>query len=83
MVKVYMRWKFNPRLIPVTIEERIRLWRRMHESIKTDLREHAVSAWGIYNEVSSGFSIVEGDEESVFESVKKWIPNVVFDIKPI
>jgi hypothetical protein len=69
--------------MPITIEERIRLWRRMHEAIKTDIWEHAVSAWGIYHEVSSGFSFVEGDEESVFKFVKKWIPTVVFDIKPI
>ena len=83
MTKFYMRWKLNPTLIPANLEERLKLWISMHKTVRTDLKADAISDWGIYDEASAGYSFVEGDEESVYETLKKLIPYVIFDIKPI
>jgi hypothetical protein len=82
MSKFYLSWKLNLNLVPRTLTERIRLWQLMQETIRKDLRFDALNTWGIYDRASAGFSIVEGEEESVFESLKKWVPYFYFDLKP-
>ncbi len=82
MAKFFINWKLNPTFIPGSLVERIHLWTSMIEAIKEDLKIGNVD-WGTYKNASYGFSIVDGDEERLVESLKKWVPYFFFDVKPM
>jgi len=83
MARFYMRWHLNQMLIPTDPEERGKLWIAMLEMVTADLKSGTFTDWGICNDSSSGYAIAETDEESLNVAILKWIPYVIFDVKPV
>ena len=83
MTKYYMRWHLNPMLIPTKPEEIGKLWLMMLEMVKTDLKSGALTDWGICSDSSAGYAFADTDEKSLHVAILKWIPYVIFDIKPV
>ncbi|RXE56638.1 hypothetical protein ABH15_00145 [Methanoculleus taiwanensis] len=83
MARFYMRWHLNPLAAPTDQEELAKLWMRMLEMVKADLKEGRLTDWGSCSDASAGYAFAETDEKSLYAAVLKWIPYVVFDIKPV
>ncbi|MDG6256766.1 MAG: hypothetical protein QCH35_04125 [Methanomicrobiaceae archaeon] len=83
MTKFYMRWHMNPMTIPTNPEERGKLWISMLEMVREELNSGGFTDWGICSDLSAGYAFAETDEKSLHASILKWIPYIVFDIKPV
>ena len=81
MTRIFLRLRINPNLIPTNPEERVKLWISIFEMLRIDLKLDAINDWGICNDGSAGYAFVEGDEEAVYRTIRKWTPYVNFDIK--
>ena len=78
-----MRWHLNPMLIPTNAEERVKLWISMLELVKADIKSGAIRDWGMCSDASGGYSFAETDEKTLNTTILRWMPYVVFDIKPV
>jgi len=83
MTRFYMRWQLNPMLIPTDPEEMGKLWISMLEMVRADLKSGKLTDWGMCSDSSGGYAFAETDENSLNISIMKWMPYVIFDIKPI
>ena len=83
MTRYFMKWHINPLTVPVKPEERVKLWISMLEMVKADLKSGALTDWGMHSDLSGGFALAETDEVSLHAEILKWIPHIVFDIKPV
>ena len=83
MAKFYFRWHLNPMLIPTKPEELGKLWISMLEMVKADLKSGALTDWGMCSDSSAGYAFAETDEKSLHTTILKWIPYVIFDVKPV
>jgi len=83
VTKYYMKWTMNPMAIPMNPEERVKLWLSMLEMVRADLKSGVMTDWGICSDLSEGYAFAETDEKSLHASILKWIPNIIFDIKPV
>ena len=55
----------------------------MLENVKADLKSGRFTDWGAYSEINGGYCVAEGTETDVFTSLLKWIPYVIFEVKPV
>jgi hypothetical protein len=78
-----MRWHINPLTTPVNPEERGKLWINLLEMVKADMKSGLLTDWGIWFDSSGGFAIAESEEDTLHAAILKWIPYIVFDIKPV
>jgi hypothetical protein len=83
MTKFYMRWHLNPMLIPTNPEERMKLWMSMLELVKADIKSGTMSDWGMCSDASGGYAFAETDEKTLHTTITRWMPYVIFDIKPV
>jgi len=70
-------------LIPTDPEEMGKLWISMLEMVRADLKSGKLTDWGMCSDSSGGYAFAETDENSLNISIMKWMPYVIFDIKPI
>jgi len=73
----------NPLTIPVNPEERGKLWIRMLEMVKADLKNGTLSDWGVRMDSSGGFAFAETDEATLHAAILKWMPYIEYDIRPV
>jgi hypothetical protein len=73
----------NPIAMPMNTEERVKLWLTMLEMTKAELKSGGLTDWGVYSDSSGGYAFAETDEKSLFTSILKWVPYIIFDIKPV
>jgi hypothetical protein len=83
MTKYYMKWHLNPILISVNAEERLKSWISMLEMVKADLKSGGLSDWGMCSDASGGYAFAETDEKTLHTTITRWIPFVIFDVKPV
>ncbi|MDD1751718.1 MAG: hypothetical protein LUQ38_01340, partial [Methanotrichaceae archaeon] len=82
MTKYHIKWQLNPLTTPEDPEKRAKLWISMLEMVKADLKSGRFTDWGSNFDVSGGYAVAEGTEVDINASILKWIPYVIFDIKP-
>ena len=83
MTRFYMRWQMNPLTVPVNPEERGKLWITMLEMVKAELKSGMLTDWGIWFDLSGGYAFADTDEVSLHAAILKWMPYIVYDIKPV
>ena len=83
MTRFYMRWHMNPLTVPVNPEERGKLWITMLEMVKADLKSGTLTDWGVWFDSSGGYAFADTDEVSLNAAILKWMPYIVYDIKPV
>ncbi|MDD1758102.1 MAG: hypothetical protein LUQ22_05155 [Methanotrichaceae archaeon] len=83
MTKYHIKWQLNPLTTPEDPEKRAKLWISMLEMVKADLKSGRFIDWGSNFDVSGGYAVAEGTEVDINASILKWIPYVIFDIKPV
>lgn len=70
-------------LIPTNPEERVKLWISMLELVKADLKSGALNDWGMCSDASGGYALVETDEKTLYTTILRWMPYIIFNIKPV
>lgn len=83
MTRYYMKWHINPLTVPVSPEERGKLWITMLEMVKADLKSGVLTDWGVGPDSSEGYALAETDEVSLNAEIIKWLPHIVYDIRPV
>jgi hypothetical protein len=83
MTKYYSHWHLNPMLIPPNPEERIKLWMKLLEQVKVDLKSGDMLDWGLAADLSCGYAIMETDEMGILAEVAKHQPFIVGECKPV
>jgi hypothetical protein len=68
---------------PADQEERVKRWFSLLEAVRTDLQSGAFTGWGLCNDASGGYCLAEMDEKSLHATILKYIPYLIFDIKPV
>jgi len=69
--------------MPVDPEERAKLWLKMLDMVKADMKSGAITAWGVCYDASVGYAFSELSPEDLYTTMLKWMPYVVFDVKPV
>lgn len=83
MSKFLIKWQLNPLMTPADPEERAKLWLSMLEMVKAELNSGESIDWGEYCDASGGYSISEGNDADLFTGVLRWMPYIIFDVKPV
>jgi hypothetical protein len=78
-----MQWHLNPLTTPIDPEERVKLWLMMLEEVKNDLKSGKLKEWAICSDSSEGFAISEGDEAMLHTTILRYVPYIIFSIKPV
>jgi hypothetical protein len=81
--KFSMRWHLNPLLIPPNPEERMKLWMSMPELVQAAMKSGTMSDQGMGCNASRGYAFAETDENTLHTTIPRWMPQVIFDIKPV
>jgi hypothetical protein len=83
MTKYFSSWHLNPMLIPSDPEERMKLWMRLLEKVKADLKSGCMLDWGVAADLSGGYAIMETDEMGVLADAAGYRPFIFGEIKPV
>lgn len=82
MTKFHVEWKQSSK-IPEDPVKLAKLYLSHMELVKADLKSGKLTDFGQYSNGSSGYILIEGNENDVFTTLMKWLPYVEFDVKPI
>jgi hypothetical protein len=83
MTRSYMKFKKNPLTMPTAPEEQAKLWMTLLGNVKKDLASGALTDWGDCVDIGEGYCISELDEQELHTLVLKYVPFIIFDIKPV
>lgn len=82
MTKFHVEWKQSSK-IPEDPVKLGKLYLSHMELVKADLKSGKLTDFGQYSNGSSGYILIEGNENDVFTTLMKYLPYVEFDVKPI
>lgn len=83
MAKYLMMWELDLTKVPVNPKERATMWGPMIQMVKQQMAQGGTTEWGCFAGETRGFSIAEGDEMTVSNSVQKYLPYVTFTVHQI
>ena len=82
MTKFHIEWKKEISAMPDDPAKIAKLNLSLLDTVKADLKAGKLSDWGVYCNGFSGYCIIEGTEADVLFDALKYMPYVVFDVKP-
>ena len=83
MTKFHVEWRKNPTLTPEDPAKMVKLNLSMLEMVKATLKSGKLMDWGVYCDGFSGYVIAEGNETDILATLLKWMPYIIFDVKPV
>ncbi len=83
MAKFRIDWKKNPSLMPDDPVKMAKMSLSLLEMVKADLKSGKFADWGVYCNGFSGYLIIEGSEVDIMPTLLKYMPHVLFDVKPV
>lgn len=83
MAKFHVEWKKNFSKMPDDPAEIIKIELRLLGMVKDDLKTGRITDWGMYCNGSSGYGIMEGDQEDIMPELLKYIPFITFEVLPV
>lgn len=83
MTRFYIKFKKNPLTMPTAPEEQIKLWMKLLGDVKKDLASGGMTDWGDCVDIGEGYCISELDEQKLHTMILKYVPFIIFDIKPV
>jgi hypothetical protein len=79
-MKTLLLWEMNTAFIPIDPKERIGLWLKMLESVKTAIDSGITETWGVSPSGDKGFSISNQSEQELLTSLAGYSPYVKFKV---
>jgi hypothetical protein len=83
VAKFFMLWEVDLTKVPADRKERAAVWGPMVQMVKQQIKEGTTKDWGVFAGGLRGFSVIEGDEMMVSNTVQNYLPYVTFDVHPI
>jgi hypothetical protein len=83
MARFIMLWEVDLAKVPADHKERAAVWGPMVQMIRQSMKDGITKDWGVFAGGLRGFSVVEGDEMTVSDSVQNYLPFVTFDVHPL
>ncbi len=83
MAKYLLLWELDLAKVPAGRKERAALWGPMIQMVKQQIKEGTTKDWGVFAGGLKGYSVTEGDEMTLSNSVQKYLPFVTFTAHPI
>lgn len=83
MTRFYIKFKKNPLTTPTDPAEQVKLWMTLLGNVKKDLASGGLTDWGDGVDIKEGYCISELDEEKLHTLMLKYVPFILFDIKPV
>jgi hypothetical protein len=83
MGKYLMLWEIDTTKIPVSPKERGAGWNALMEIVKQDMKKGITKDWGAFVGELRGYSIGEGSEVELMNTLQQFSPFVHFKVHPI
>ena len=83
MGKYLMLWEVDTARLPVNPKERGAGWNILMEMVKQDMKKGITKDWGAFVGELNGYSIGEGSEVELMNSLQQYSPFVHFKVHPI
>ena len=83
MTKFHIEWKKNIAVMPDDSVKNAKISISLLEMVKADLKSGKLADWGVYCNGFSGYCLIEGTETDVTSTLLKYMPHVLFDVKPV
>ena len=83
MAKYLLLWEVDPAKVPADRKERAALWGPMIQMVKQQMLEGTTKDWGVFAGGLKGYSVSEGDEMTLSNTVQRYLPYVTFTAHPI
>ncbi len=83
MGKYLMLWEIDTTKLPVSPKERGAGWKALMEIVKQDMKKGITKDWGAFVGELRGYSIGEGSEVELMNTLQQFSPFVHFKVHPI
>ena len=83
MTKYLILWQFNPALLQLTGEERVKLLIKLSEMIKENIKNGIIKDWGMSPDESIGYIISEQTEKELYAALLPFVSYISFKVHPM
>jgi hypothetical protein len=83
MGKYLVLWEVDQSKIPVDPKERKDAWSLLMAVVRQDIEKEIVKDWDAFVGETKGYSINEGTELEVMNTLQQFIPYCIFTVHPI
>ena len=83
MGKYLVLWEVDQTKIPIDPKERGEGWSMLMAMVRQDIEKGLTKDWGAFLGESNGYSINEGTELEVMNSLQQYVPFCTFKVYPI
>jgi hypothetical protein len=83
MGKYLLLWEVDTTRLPVNPKERGAGWNALMQMVKQDMKKGITKDWGAFVGELNGYSIGEGSEVELMNSLQQYSPFVHFKVHPI
>jgi hypothetical protein len=83
MGKYLVTWEMDQSKVPVSPQERGAAWGAFMAMIKQDIKGGIIKDWGAFVGEINGYSIAEGTEAEIGKLNQKYVPFVIFKVRPV
>ena len=83
MAKYLMLWKLNNALVPVSPQERSKVFSGLTSFVQQDMEKKIIKDWGCYVGEGRGYLVAEGTEVDISKMVQSYMPYCQFSTHPI
>ena len=83
MGKYLVLWQIDPSRVPVDAKERGATWGLFMEMVKKDIQVGTTKDWGAFVGETNGYTVAEGTEVQIGNTLMQYAPYVNFEVHPI
>ena len=83
MAKYLILWEVDRTKIPDDPKDRATGWKELMKMIKKDRKKGITKDWGAFVGETNGYSIFQGSELEVMDTLHQYVPFVKFKVHPV
>jgi len=83
MTKFHIEWKGNVSMSSEEYANLPTITLSLLEMVKDSVKSNKVTDWGTYCDLRTGYMIMEGTQDEIMPELLKYMPYVLFDVKPV
>jgi hypothetical protein len=83
MGKYLVLWEVDQTKIPIDPKERGEGWSFLMSMVRQDIEKGITKDWGSFVGEPKGYTIVEGSEVEVENSLQQYVPYCIYKVHPI
>jgi len=83
MGKYLVLWEIDQSKIPIDPVERGQGWSLLMAMVRQDFDSNIAKDWGAFLGESQGYSIFEGTEMEVMNTLQQYVPFCIFEVHPV